>query len=517
MTTQSLKLDHALQFVMPPMVDGKPGKLPSVEWGLVPSKTLAATENPVNTTLGWDTVFAVPVTKVNQHFAQSNLYPKDFTGSYSGKLFTVTISGNFGPWTIALGGSGALINLSIPVASGTMKATSNYDLQGATLVVQVRLNYLPQPSQGTKGTPNQLKVADKPFRPGDPAALVVDLTIPNQTDPTVINAAIGAFQDFFDKNLARITHVFNTVNLNAVADQAAFQWLKPTTTNYAYFDAPSLDRAVFGVLCMVNNNSSGTNSNEIAAGAIPTRSGITTDSGFSLNSQLFMREMVLPAMAASFSANNKNAKIDQSYFKIQHNDTEIVNAKNIPLATVVYGKIPYKPECTSLRVTLQANELVVYTKFHVNISAGIDAYTEQTSYFTPGLKTGSDGKQYLDFEKAGASDPHSWSELSGGVEITDILIGIIGAVIGIIVGAVGQTLGYIIAGILIAITAGILAAVPFLIELVQANGVIGNIPPISDLVVSATNDIQWSGGQTFNLGFVQLNGTLQMAGTAFPS
>jgi hypothetical protein len=516
MTSQSLTLDYPVHFFLPPLVEGKPGKLPPAALGLVPSAKLAATETPINTTLGWDTVFAVPATKVNQHFTQSKLYPTDFTGSYSGTLYTVTISGNFGPWTIALGGSGAIINLSIPVASGTMKATSDYNLQGAALIVQVKLNYLPQPSLGTKGTPNRLQVANKPMDGTGHVALVTQLTIPNQQDPTVLQAAQGAFQDFFDKNLARITYVFNTVNLNAVADTAAFQWLKPTTTDYAYFDAPTLDRAVFGVLCMVNNNDPGTNASEIAPGAIPKRSGITTDSGFSIGSQLFLREMVLPVMSASFQAKNPKVKIDQSYFNIQNNDTDIVNAKNIPLGTVEYGGIPYYPECTSLRVTLQATELVVYTLIHVNISPGIDAYTEQTSYFTVGLKTGSDGKQYLDFEKSGGSVPHSWNDIAPGVEITEFIIGIIGGVIGILIGALGQTAGYIIAGILVAILAGVLAAVPLLIELVQANGVVGNIPPISALVTSATNDIQWSDGQAFNLGFVQLNGTLQLAGTAFP-
>jgi hypothetical protein len=351
--------------------------------------------------------------------------------------------------------------------------------------------------------------------PSGHIAQVTHVTVPGITDQTVIAAVQGCFQDFFDKNIAQVTHVFNTVNLNAVADNAAFQWLKPTYTSFAYYDAATIDRAVFGVLCMVNNNDPGTNSQELAPGAIPHQDGVVTDSGYSINGQLFLREMVLPVMSASFNAGNPT-KIDQSYFKIQNNDTEIVQTKNIPMPTVRWGGLNYHPECTSLMVMLEPTQVSIYTLIHINISPGIDAYIEQTSYFTPSLKTDKQGNQYLDFVKAESPPPRSWHETSPGVEITEIIIGIIGAVVGILIGALGQTAGYIIAGIIVAIAAGIIAVIPELIAMVQANGVVGNVPSIVSLVTNATNDIKWSGGQDLKVGFVQLNGSLQLGGTAFP-
>jgi len=551
---QSFKFDYPVILMVPPVIKGERAALRNLARGPVPSlpplarqhvparqrprglgamlpaamlgaaapmAELAGGEQPINSTLGWDTVFAVPVSKVNDHFAASKLYPTDFSGSFSGGLYSVTITGNFGAWRIALGGSGAIVKLSIPIASGTMavKGGNSFDLKNGTIFVEVKLNYLPQPSEGAKGTPNNLLVANKPMDQTGHVAQVIQVTIPNQTDPTVLAAATGCFQDFFDKNLARVSFVFNTVNLNAVADKEAFQWLKPTTSSYAYYEpgnATSLNQAVFGVLCMVNNNSPGNNTNQLAPSAIPTQSGVTSDSGFSINNQLFLRQMVLPVMSASFNANNPSGKIDQSYFKIQNGDTEIVNTKDIPLATVVYGRINYYPQCTKFKLTIMATELQIYTMVHVNISPGIDTYVEQTVSFKPTLKTDAQGNQYLDFVQSHSEPPNHWTNVAKSIVITSIVIGIIGFVLAGIAAIVLSGAAAVCAAIVIGVVFGLAAAVPQLIKAVQAEGVVGKVPSIAGLITAATHDVKWTGGQDFKIAFTQINGTFQMGGIAFP-
>jgi hypothetical protein len=554
---QSLKFDYPVRLIVPPVIDGQRAALdspargpnptrpslppvarsparrrrsmllgsapwPATSRATLPAALLAASDQPINSTLGWDTVFAVQANKVNDHFAASNLYPKDFSGTFNGSLYSATITGNFGAWTIALGGSGAIVNLSIPVASGTMaiKNGNNFALAGATLFVEVKLNYLPQPNQGTKGTPNNLQVANKPMNETGHVAEVIQVKIPNQTDPTVLAAVQGCFQDFFDKNLARVSYVFNTVNLNAVADTAAFQWLKPTTTEYAYFEpanATSLDQAVLGVLCMVNNDSPGNNTNEMAPGAIPQQNGVSSEAGFSINNQLFLRQMVLPVLPASFNANNA-ALIGPDFFTITNNDTEIVNTRPIPMRPVVYGGLPYYPECKTFKLTLDTTELQIYTLVHVNISPGIDAYVEQTAYYKPSVKTDSKGNQFLDFVKSRDPDPpHQWQTVATGIIITEIIVGVIGAFFAAWGFVFLETVDAIIFAILIALLFGIAAAIPQLIKEIASQGVIGKLPVIADLAANATSEVKWTGGHDFRIAFVQLNGTFQMAGAAFPA
>ncbi|XAH23784.1 TULIP family P47-like protein [Xylophilus sp. GW821-FHT01B05] len=516
-TANAIALDHPMRFQFPlPEARNAPIDiaLPPLRQGIV-LPPLPLNDTPIHNTLGWDTVFAVPVVEVNKHFSRPDLYPLDFEGTLSGALFTVNVSGVFRPWSIALNGSGAILNLSIPIASGRMtggQTGTAVVLAGGSISVEVKLNYLPQPAQGPAGTPNQLQVSTKAINATGNIAQVTNVAVPGQTDQTLLGAIQGAFQDFFNKHLDRITYVFNTVNLGAVADQDAFTWLQPTYTSYAYYDAPTLDRAVFGVLCMVSGNSPGQNSNQIGPGSIPSGA----QSGFNISDQLFMKRMVLPVMANSFNAGN-SATIDQTYFKITNNDTVISNAKTIPMPKVRHGSINYHPKCTDFKVTLQATQIIVYSKVHIEISPGIDAYVESTNYFDLKLQTDDKGNQYLAYEIAAPARTHHWVDVATGIVIAGIVIGIVGAVAAGVAAKILEGAMRVVVGIIIVVVAGVAAAVPQLIAKITSSGVIGHLPSIGALVTAATNKIKWSGGQDFDIKLVQLNGSLQMGGLAFPT
>ncbi len=100
-------------------------------------------------TLGWDTVYAVKAPQVNEAFARAGAIPTAFADTFLGSLATVTISGVFGAWSITPGGSGSLINLLVPFASGTAEVQAangdhSYPLDGGSVEIQVSLEYLAQ-------------------------------------------------------------------------------------------------------------------------------------------------------------------------------------------------------------------------------------------------------------------------------------------------------------------------------------------------------------------------------------
>jgi hypothetical protein len=152
-----------------------------------------------------------------------------------------------------------------------------------------------------------------------------NLAIPNVTDPEILALIGQAFSQFLNANLGLIDAVFNTVNLDIQADVASFQWLKPTSVGYAYYEASgatNIDNAIFAVLCMVNSNSSSANSFEISPGAIP----VNAQSGFSVGLGAFLGNMVLPSLPVSIG---NGAQL--SYFAVSAENTEVINTQTIPM------------------------------------------------------------------------------------------------------------------------------------------------------------------------------------------
>jgi hypothetical protein len=463
-----------------------------------------------NDTLGWDTVFAVPVPEVNAQFAASKAYPQTFAYTLSGALVTATINGAFGPWSITNGGSGAIVRMLLPITSGSMAVTGGptIDLSNGAVTIEVNLLYVPQPPStppGAKGTPYSLQF-DTASVSGLLPVTLLQVTLPSSSAPDVIATAQAAFSGYLNANLAAFTYVFNTVNLNMVADKGDFQWLKPTTCSYAYHDAANLSDAVFGVLCMVLGNSPGTASNQIGPAAIP----VGTQAGFSVSQPLFMEQMILPGLPVAVGQG-----VDSSYFSLLPGDAIIVSAKTIPTAPVKHAGTTYHPEIQQFRLWIDADVMCIYSRVHCNISPGIDAYVEQTSYLSLQLTEKPDGTYTIGYVNAAPPQTNHWVDIASWIVITEILIAMIGAVVSTVVGTIATTTSRIVVACVIAVVMGMAAVTPSLVAQVTGGGVADNLPSVGELVINMTNPVTWPGGTPFTPKLAQLNGTFQFGGTAF--
>jgi len=547
-------------------------------------------------TLGWDTVFAIPAPKVNACFARPNSYPTAFQQSLTGSIADVQISGNFGAWTIAPGGSGSLICLNVPISTGTaavktLNGTTNYPLNNGSILIQVALEYLSQtvtpwtiPAQSASRSANVTTVVltsapQEPLAVGQvivqsgmtaagktnfntqatvtavvnsttyqyadnqandtasggnaslPSAVqnlylnkkppsgasavtvpssATNPSIPGVTDPEILGLLAEAFALFFNNNLSMIDAVFNTVNLNMQADNAAFQWLKPTSVGYAYLDSVdgNIQDAVFAVLAMVNNDDSSNNVFEVSPGSIPQGA----QAGLSLGTAAFLTNMVIPALAPSIGNG-----VDSSYFALGSDNVTVVNTKNIPMKAVTVAATSYNPEITSLKISISQNQLQVYTMVHIPISSGIDTYVENTSYLTISLQNNPDGTQTLAFQQAAPPTQNHWTDVATWIHITEGIVAVIGIILIAIAAVFLPLAAAIAAGIIIGLIAGIAAITPEIIAWVAGDGSGKQVGNLGTLISEFASPYMWPGGQEFQITSSGFNGVFQLGGNAFPS
>lgn len=127
--------------------------------------------SPIDT-FGWDMVVGVPLPAANaalQASAQSLPASFSYAGTSGEQSFTMT--GRFGPWSIA-GGSGQDLLLDLPIASGTMTVPAGppglltpgtYDLSGAVVPIATRLSFTqPAASGGSRSLVFAFQAGDQP-------------------------------------------------------------------------------------------------------------------------------------------------------------------------------------------------------------------------------------------------------------------------------------------------------------------------------------------------------------------
>jgi hypothetical protein len=492
---------HAVQLRIPELLGAAPFSS-STELTTAQSAVLGQAIGDADTQ-GWDTVFAIRLTDVNRTLAKPGVSPPDWNIVLTPDLFFG--SGSFGPWAAAQGGSAAILRMSAPITAGSVTFQAlPYQLAGATVYFQVELTYIPQPNANATTGQNELKVKKTPSSPHAPTVVVDEVDYgPNPVPDTMGNAlVIGALQKWFNDNIGDFEHIFTTVNLAAKADKDAFQWLMPTYTSYAYLDGPTMDNSFFGVLCMCKGHDPGTNPPQLSAGAIPSGAR----AGFSIAQEDVLEQMIMPAMVTAFD------KADSTYLQMSNLDTQVTNTKNIPLDSVKYGAIYYDPEIQTLDATVIGGVLQIHTIIHVNISPGIDAYIETTSFKAFALAPQATGLNTLTFVDAKPATQNQWTDVAAWITITEAIVAIIGAIAGIVIGAMGQVAKWIVTAIIVAILFGVAALLPELIAKFTAPGVLDQLPPINDLLLSPTTAIKWPAGGVFNVTAAVMDGALVLGG-----
>ncbi|MCC6461682.1 MAG: TULIP family P47-like protein [Saprospiraceae bacterium] len=479
---------------------------------LLAAAPAAASPIPKADTFGWDTVFAIRLPDVNNALKKPGANP----GSFSQDLGDgYTIQGEFDSWQIVMGGDGKNVYLDAPIKTGSLtfnKVTTNID--GAIATVEIALNYLPPPPAvppppSPGGSNHNLTTKTTTSNPNtDPVASVNNVRAGAGKPPlSGLTPALieGALNAWFNAHLQEFDHVFSVVNLNLLADKESFQWLKPSTTSYAYSDGPDDYNSVFGVLCVTDQRSVQELSHQITPSAILAGQR----AGFLIDSKLFLKKSVLPGLPLAF----QDAKVTDFVLKFDGSEINKADGAVVKLKPVDYNGSTYQPYLDQISVAVQDTEIVTTMKIMINVFPGVDVEIDGTYYYTLDLVTKTDGSQTIGFKQTRKPVVTNTKHVAPGVTITFAILEILGAILGIATGGAGDVVEVIVTAIIVAIIVGVIEGVELLITNVLTDGVANAMPTVNPMIYAATDPIKWPTAQSqFKLTSVSLNGSVQLGG-----
>ncbi|MEV0392375.1 TULIP family P47-like protein [Polymorphospora rubra] len=455
----------------------------------------------------WDTCYAIRLSDANRVIEREAKWPATFQQVINEKK-NYGLHGDFGVWQMSRGGSGEIVYLKVRITSGVVTYyTDDFSLDDATAYVAVKLRYLPQGSARAAENPavstDNLRVNTLSSTDDDPPASVRSLVLSWDPDEDEMALMLGALNQWFNNHLEAFTHVFASVDLNAKAADDQFQWLSPTSHGYAYQNGTDDESSYFGVLCMTQNNPD-TNLNwSLPSGAIPAGSR----AGFTISLARFLSNVVKPGLPKSFE------DATDSSFRLNDSQNVIENVGKLKMKAVRVGAIDYTPYVNSFVLQVVGEEIQIRTLAKVDISPGIRAVIDTTTYQKLIVVDKPDGTQTLDYEQS--RDPYVFHtiETDIGIEIMQWIIVLAAAVASAVAGEVIEKVSQKIAAcIVIAIVAGLIELTIKLIEDVIGGKAAESLPPLDLLAQNATAPITWPRTSGFQLDQARLIGSFQLGG-----
>lgn len=473
-------------------------------------------------TFGWDTVFAIRLPDVNNAIAKAGSSPPSYQQSKAYGSVDASITGTFGMWQLTQGGGGSIIYMNVPLPSGTLQFNGAYPYSDAVATISVHLEYVPLTPDGS-GQPQALRVKTKAGSTQTKPVTVENLAFNGtQPDPLVSPFLRDMLEVWFAANMQVFQHTFAVVTINAIADKAAFQWLKPTAQGYAYTQPGSGatdNDCLLGVLCMTGQRSAAGLAFNMTPAAVPTGAR----AGFVISGARYLDQILIPNLPSAF----QNATAAD--FQVVPGTT---TAKNVNPLKMQQLK-DYTPEVAAgdFEVSLQAGELMInLVKAHVPISPGIDLYLNYVIHAGCKLVARSDGTQALVLYDTQPIEYDHETQVAAWVTITEIVAGLIAGVVLAGVGSVGgnaaknalveagkvaedsftaKFVKWLIAAVTGGIIGGIVGSIASIIQ-ANADSNAEHLPSFDPFASEATATTVWADSKDAAVTSVTFNAGLQM-------
>lgn len=307
------------------------------------TKAALGQQSLLASTNGWDTVYGIRFSKVNQAIAAEGASPEDFDYTEAGGGEENVITGTFSDWTLT-SGSGSLLTMTVPIPTFTYTPDSETPITrtGAVATIEVQLEAIPQPVAAhavvEDGVKYDLKLKTNRGE-NDLASQTVDvktLTYPGDGDdgdiPTEVRLLLQQWMRT-GENLQRFNHTFATVKLNAKAAVDAFDWLMPTFVGYGAIAESGTDEGVFAVLCMTENRNPPIDET-LSTDLVP----VGKEAAFLISKERFLRKMILPGMMWMFSEPTDRPELTwpEDFFDIT--DDQLKNKFTLTINSFEIGK-----------------------------------------------------------------------------------------------------------------------------------------------------------------------------------
>jgi hypothetical protein len=361
-------------------------------------------------TFGWDLVNVVRLPVANQSMREYPT-PPPFTFMVQENW---EITGDFDYWSIQRGGSGSFVFMNVPLKYSSMNFGSqiSLDLKNIVAVIQVKLKYVPTPPDGYGrkkpdeiGELQYLTVNSISRSVDDPAVILQRVNFGKST-PTELEEALykSALLAYFQANIHLFTYVFAIATVNAVASAEIFQWLKSTSTSYAYANGDTDETSYLAVLSMTQGRSQSGLGNQLSTALVPPRS----NASLVISNHLFLECLVLPALPKAIST------ASESSFVLNGSNSIIENRSSVQLPDINVDSNTYQPILDKFVFQLIGDEIQIYSKVRTNVKQGLDVFVECTNFYRIRLIKSSKGGLTLDFMESRKARVNSWTAKSSG-------------------------------------------------------------------------------------------------------
>jgi hypothetical protein len=379
-------------------------------------------------TNGWDTVAAITYTDVNRAIAANGTGPASFKQVANDG--SASVEGEFGPWRLTTGGSGSLLMMALPITGGNVViGSTTYPVTPCVATVKLTATFIPQSGASLVNLVNDTT-----------QPVSVESSLPAQPN-FLADASIKALlEDWLNQNLADFNAVFSSVDLDADYTNEGVGWLKPSFKGYAVAEPtqhPTTDNSVFGVLCLIDDSPEPPGLVwQISPFAIPSGA----NGAFVISEEKFLSHMMLAAVPAMFDGikdvpPSNNFVIDNSGTRIRNTTT-----LNLLPVTLDNGNV-VSPTVTAANFAIQLDQgdiEIAITDMQFEYSAGITVHLNYSGHSTISLDT-----EHNILEMTATTQSGNGSvEISKGLEIAEIVLGvasIVLAVVGGLGGAVGRS------------------------------------------------------------------------------
>lgn len=410
------------------------------------TQAVSITDTSVST-FGWDTAYIASFPVVNEAIMKQQSYPKQFnyvdaTG--------ITVSGNWTSWQLTPGGAGGDVQMICEVQSGTATGDGqNGNLSGSQVVIQVNLKTVAatdpvnDPTAKDKGTPQNL-VVNTSGKGLDPAVSIISSKYPNVQSVLLQDLLDSIFKNYFKTNIGEFNHVFAVMNLNEVADQDGFQWLKPTAFQYAVASPEdgSLENSAFGLIAMVQNNPVQPTMQQ----AVDVRALLNlpkgANSAFVISETMVAQNMLLRGAIATIQGSSA------ADFGFSSDGLSVTNTNQVTwgnFQTEHNGVI--SPTIAANNFVMRADDTYVYLEIsdaEYETSPGVTVHMNLTQKFSYSTVKASNGNYVFVPDITGFGNPSITANvsLSEGLQITEIVMGAVAAIAGVLcaVSAIGSAL-----------------------------------------------------------------------------
>ncbi len=239
---------------------------------------------------GWDTCSIVSIDLVNQALQKA---AKSTIRTFSYSEDGLEISGEFDGWALVPGGTFRLVNVTMPIRSGTIReaGAAEVDISGVSLTAQLKLSLI-----DSEGADKRNLAFDTSYQEGE-GGLTPPIKVTDIDDPTGLLEAFdldlvkAALTACLSANAAQASYVFASVDARSTAQAAG---LACPANDWAFVDAGE-NRKYLALLGSLDKNRPDK--------AIRLDPGLMTPAApayFAVSQRLFLLRALLPILQQTF-------------------------------------------------------------------------------------------------------------------------------------------------------------------------------------------------------------------------